>query len=583
MANVGSLWVSLGLNSAAFTSGRKKANKELQSLASSVKSIQGMIVGGLAAIGIAATAGAAKEFVSAQMDVIDATAKVADRLNIGTETLIGYRHAANLAGVGNEEFDKTLEKMTRNIGLAAQMTGAQRDAIEALGLSAGDLASMGPDKALATIADRFKEIKNPAERAAIAADLFGRAGQSLQNTLLGGSQALADAQAEAQKLGIAFSRIDAAQVEAANDAWTRAQEVIRGVAVQVAIGLSPYLTAATDQFIQMATAGGGIGPKVGSAIEWVATGLAHVSDYLSLAKAGFKTMQGIATGAILAIVKAIDWAGSGLVKLLNLVGVDAQWSSFAGMFADNLRTEMDQAFADAGDAYNDFLDGKASAKVKATFAQIKADATAAGEAVAAAAAAPLEAIDHAAAESVKSIQKVLDGLQKDIDTFGMDAGQKKLFDLEAMGASPEQIAQARELIDSYAKLESAQKKQQDLMAQGKAILDSTRTPMEQYEEQIGKLSELLESGAIDWETYGRAVRKAREELEGVADEKTGRSATLGERFALQARSGQMSVGGQRAMENGGGGKIRVDGVDKTNKILESIDGNLRRGLPAVLA
>lgn len=46
------------------------------------------------------------------------------------------------------------------------------------------------------------------------------------------------------------------------------------------------------------------------------------------------------------------------------------------------------------------------------------------------------------------------------------------------------------------------------------IFADTRTPLEQYETTIGRLHELLDAGAVDWDTYGRAVRMAREKLEG---------------------------------------------------------------------
>lgn len=357
--------------------------------------------------------------------------------------------------------------------------------------------------------------------------------------------------------------------------------------VQLAIGLSPYLTAATNQFIDMATSGGSMGAKVTSALEMVVTGVANVADYLGLVKAGFYTMQGMATGTMFGIVKSIDVVGQSLTDLLNLLGVDAKWTAFAGMFADNLEQEMTSAFAKAGDAYNDFMDGKNVGKVKAAFDKIKADATAAGEAVAAAAAAPIVAIDHEAQKSADRIKGVLDGLQKNLETFGMSASDKKLFDLEAMGASPEQLDQAKKALDQVTALGAAQKKQQDQAAAAKSIYDATRSPIEQYEAHIGNLSDLLQSGALDWDTYGRAVKQAREELEGG---KSGRDATLGERYALQARGGSgassnFSVGGQRAAgsgASGGNGKIKVDGTDKTNKLLGEIKASLARGLPAVL-
>lgn len=57
----------------------------------------------------------------------------------------------------------------------------------------------------------------------------------------------------------------------------------------------------------------------------------------------------------------------------------------------------------------------------------------------------------------------------------------------------------------------------ELEAAGRSVFEATRTPLERYEARIGELSDLLNAGAISYNTYGRAVRQAREELEATAD------------------------------------------------------------------
>lgn len=57
----------------------------------------------------------------------------------------------------------------------------------------------------------------------------------------------------------------------------------------------------------------------------------------------------------------------------------------------------------------------------------------------------------------------------------------------------------------------------ELTKLGGEVFTETRTSMEKYETQISKLNELVEVGAINWNTYGRAVRDARAKLEGIGD------------------------------------------------------------------
>ncbi len=80
-------------------------------------------------------------------------------------------------------------------------------------------------------------IHNPTERATAAIELFGKSGQSLLPLLMQGSEGIAAAQREAEKLGLSFSRIDAHQVEQANEAIVRLKAVFTGIGNQLAIQL----------------------------------------------------------------------------------------------------------------------------------------------------------------------------------------------------------------------------------------------------------------------------------------------------------------------------------------------------------
>lgn len=63
----------------------------------------------------------------------------------------------------------------------------------------------------------------------------------------------------------------------------------------------------------------------------------------------------------------------------------------------------------------------------------------------------------------------------------------------------------------------SEEKMQELQKTGASLFESTRTPLERYETSLTSFSKLLESGAIDWDTYGRAVRMAHEDLAKFED------------------------------------------------------------------
>lgn len=73
---------------------------------------------------------------------------------------------------------------------------------------------------------------------------------------------------------------------------------------------------------------------------------------------------------------------------------------------------------------------------------------------------------------------------------------------------------ARQEIDTAAR--DAARAQQRLMDEGRRVMESVRTPAEVLSAEIVRLGELLQAGAISWETYERAVTKAQDAFDGAA-------------------------------------------------------------------
>jgi len=90
----------------------------------------------------------------------------------------------------------------------------------------------------------------------------------------------------------------------------------------------------------------------------------------------------------------------------------------------------------------------------------------------------------------------------------------------------EELARAMEAEERAAIL------REERLNRAKQIFEATRTPLERYEIEIGKLNELLGVGALKYDTYRRAVLQAKEALEKSS--KVTEDSTKGlKRFALQ--------------------------------------------------
>lgn len=314
MAVVGNLVANLSLNSSSLTAG---LNKGLGSIKSFVSSGRGLIAGLAAGVAGYLSASAFASYTSGAMNAIDATAKTSDRLGILTEDLIGLRHAADLAGVGNSEFDASLLKMQKSIGSAALKGGPAAAALQHIGLTAAEVANMGAADQFSAIAQGISEIENPAERAAIATAIFGKQGQALINTMSGGAAGLEAAQMEAEKLGITLSRVDAAKVEAANDSWTKFSSMLGGIWNQVAVQLSPALKAFWDYLVEVGTSGGGVGSLVASGFEMAVSAIAFAADMVDVLVVGWYGLRAAVMYVGAAILEAVIGGINAFSELLS--------------------------------------------------------------------------------------------------------------------------------------------------------------------------------------------------------------------------------------------------------------------------
>ena len=245
MASLGSLVATVAANTKPFQQGMKKAKGSLGGLQQSTSkfSVGGMIAKlGLAAaafMAIRATIGAVKD----KLGELDAVGKTADKLGVGVQKLMALRFAAGKAGMEAGQFDKALEKMARGVSEAANGMGTAKIALDDLGISAADLAKQSPDKQMSILADSIAKIQNPAEKARVAYQIFGREGVNMLNMLQGGSAAITDQEKRFESLFGKMSRADIGKIEEANDAWLDVKTDIGGAWSQFTVAIAPVLTA----------------------------------------------------------------------------------------------------------------------------------------------------------------------------------------------------------------------------------------------------------------------------------------------------------------------------------------------------
>lgn len=379
MANVGKLNVSLTAMTGRFGKGMKNARRYVSDFAGEVVRASARLTA-LSAGAATVAATAIGYLTHKQMEAIDTTAKVADRLGATTEELLGMRHAANLAGVGMEEFDKSQEKLSKNLGSPTEDVA---DALRKIGLSAGELLSMSPAARFGAIADGINTLGTQAEKAAVAQALFGRTGAQLLNTMDGGSQSIRAYTDEVKKLGFAYSRIDAAKVEEANDAFTKLGLLVDGVFSKIAVEAAPFITELANQFLELGSHGRSAADIIGEGIVNTTRDTLRLVDVVDLLAGAFQGVVGVFKSV------AAKWKGMQAnihdiaVNIGEAIGAIDPATAEDGRReiremhgqANLMRNEAVEAFANMRNSIAASIGGDRSNKAKASFDRIRQGAT----------------------------------------------------------------------------------------------------------------------------------------------------------------------------------------------------------------
>jgi hypothetical protein len=276
----------------------------------------------IAKIGAAfATAGVAAGVALTKMSMqnVDALAKVSDRLGIATQSLAGLQHAANLAGVESATLEKSLVKLAVGVSDAADGTGIAKDAFIELGLSAALLEKMPIDQQMLKVADAMAGVELQADKVRLATELFGARGVAVLNMLGGGSKNLIEMAKEADHLGIAINRVDAAKIELANDAVERAKGVFTGLGNQLATSFSPLIMTVANSFRQAALDNEDFGSVGRDVVLALLKGYGKLADGVFFLRLGFAQLNVSLLRVAKTIVEKVNPVFKTLAEAYNAV------------------------------------------------------------------------------------------------------------------------------------------------------------------------------------------------------------------------------------------------------------------------
>ena len=238
MPELSKLFVTIGAKTDQFEKGMKRVAKRMKGVAVA-----------MVAIGAAITAAIGKS-VKDFAKLGDEIQKMSLRTGFSTEALSELKFAAEISGASIESLEKAVKRMSSALVDADNGLLETKRAFDELGLSATKLLQLNAEEAFFAITGALGGVESALVRAALAQDIFGRAGTQLLPLIAQGAEGIEALRQKARDLGISFSQ-DAANAAADfNDALTELNAAIEGIKITIGTELAPVLTDMIGKFTE---------------------------------------------------------------------------------------------------------------------------------------------------------------------------------------------------------------------------------------------------------------------------------------------------------------------------------------------
>jgi phage-related protein len=215
---------------------------QVEGAAKTLTSRMGPLSGALGALAPVATVGGLAALVGKTIEAGDKFNDLSQRTGVSVESLAKFNKAAATSGTDIDAVAKGLNKLNRGMFEAATTgKGKAADALNFLGISAKDAAGniKSADQATLEIADKFSKIQDPAAKAALAADLFGKAGVEMIPMLNEGGKAI-------ESLSVKMTTAFAEKADQYSDKLAVLGGKVGGLAAGLTMALLPALELVVD-------------------------------------------------------------------------------------------------------------------------------------------------------------------------------------------------------------------------------------------------------------------------------------------------------------------------------------------------
>ena len=231
--------------------GVEKASNKTSTAMTRLQQTSGRAINALRGfVGVVAVAGLAR-FAKGGLDAADSMSKLSQRTGIAAPTLDKFRKVAELSDTSIQSLERAFPALTKNIDDAVQKAkGPAFDAFQRLGVSVKDVNGnvRNADDVFLDISDRFEQMADGTEKAALASAVFGtRIGSELIPLLNSGGDAV-------RNMSTAMTQEFADRAAAFNDRIENMQEKLGDLGQRLLVAVVPALEALVGVIETLVTA-----------------------------------------------------------------------------------------------------------------------------------------------------------------------------------------------------------------------------------------------------------------------------------------------------------------------------------------
>lgn len=465
----------------------------------------------LAGIGAGVSVAGLAAFAKSGIDAADALNDMSLRTGVAVKTLAGFKLAAEQNGTALDGVAKGIQKLTLSIGQAEAGSKEQAAALVQLGVSVKD-----PQEAFYQLADAVANSNDPIRTNAALQKVLGKNYAELLPLLQTGAQGLRDSAAASATFAEQMAKL-APNADKFNDSMAELKTQVAGASATLLTQLVPSMTDTVAKMNELTREGHGV--------------LAMLRGLAGLGKIPFDL--------ILGDIKPAETAQQRIKELREELGsLERKKAGGNGKLMQYLfgsPEELNQQITVVKNqiaALEKFGDkiykqkAAPAAKLSAGTADYSAAATS-GRSKADPLASLLGSTDIGKLKEFDKTVALLNQRfnfgQKDAELYAQ--AMTKLVEstfsdnFKQQADAMKEQDETQRLVAEHLKAtnDALYEQQQAWTDAGRALEEQMRTPLENANIEFGRLDELLNRGAITWETYSRAVFKLQESLDGTAD------------------------------------------------------------------